>query len=302
MVLATPSGLKATTSPFSLYAEAEYDRWRADKLRHYPSSIEALIVEIRDPLKLQPAEHDAIVSRIRRANMAIYAAPATLGADKAVPRELGRQFGLTHLDGNLLADDDAISSLTVAKGEPRRDFIPYTNSPIKWHTDGYYNAPEHTVQAMVLHCVRPALQGGANQLLDHEMAYLLIREHEPEYIRALMAPDVMTIPARTDDAGIARPAQAGPVFSVTQAGRLHMRYTARTKSIEWKGDALTKAAVAFLEALLASDLPYIFRGRLEAGQGLICNNVLHDRSGFKDDEARPRLLYRARYHDRIAGS
>jgi hypothetical protein len=36
--------------------------------------------------------------------------------------------------------------------------------------------------------------------------------------------------------------------------------------------------------------------------GLLCNNVLHDRSGFTDNPATPRLLYRARYHDRIAGS
>jgi hypothetical protein len=34
--------------------------------------------------------------------------------------------------------------------------------------------------------------------------------------------------------------------------------------------------------------------------GILCNNVLHDRTGFTDDPARPRLLYRARYHDRIA--
>jgi len=36
--------------------------------------------------------------------------------------------------------------------------------------------------------------------------------------------------------------------------------------------------------------------------GLLCNNVLHDRAGFSDDAGHPRLLYRARYYDRIAGS
>jgi hypothetical protein len=34
--------------------------------------------------------------------------------------------------------------------------------------------------------------------------------------------------------------------------------------------------------------------------GLVCNNVLHDRSGFTETPERRRLLYRARYHDRIA--
>jgi hypothetical protein len=35
--------------------------------------------------------------------------------------------------------------------------------------------------------------------------------------------------------------------------------------------------------------------------GLVCNNVLHDRAGFVDDPAQPRLLYRARDLDRIVG-
>lgn len=34
--------------------------------------------------------------------------------------------------------------------------------------------------------------------------------------------------------------------------------------------------------------------------GLVCNNVLHDRAGFDDDPQAPRLLYRARYLDRLA--
>jgi len=33
--------------------------------------------------------------------------------------------------------------------------------------------------------------------------------------------------------------------------------------------------------------------------GILCNNVLHDRSGFTDDPVRPRLILRARYHERI---
>jgi hypothetical protein len=56
-----------------------------------------------------------------------------------------------------------------------------------------------------------------------------------------MAPDAMTIPARTDEDGVARPAQSGPVFSVDVQGALHMRYTARTRSIAWKDDDATRA-------------------------------------------------------------
>ena len=110
----------------------------------------------------------------------------------------------------------------------------------------------------------------------------------------------MTIPERTDEDGVARAEQTGPVFSVDAAsGALHMRYTARTRSIVWKDDAPTRAAVAFLEQMLASDDSPVFRLTLQPGMGLVCNNVLHDRSGFVDDPAQPRLLYRARYLDRV---
>ena len=110
----------------------------------------------------------------------------------------------------------------------------------------------------------------------------------------------MTIPARLDEDGVARPAQSGPVFSVDpHSGMLHMRYTARTRSVQWKDDPATGAATALLAALLDGQSPHLFRLRLEAGMGIVCNNVLHDRSAFVDAVPRPRLLYRARYLDRI---
>jgi hypothetical protein len=232
--------------------------------------------------------------------MAIYAGAAH-EEDAAIPRELGRQFGLTRLDANWLAGEDGISEIKVSEGEARQLYIPYTDRPIKWHTDGYYNPPERLIHAMVLHCVRPAMHGGENRLLDHELAYLLLRDENPEHIRALMQPDAMLIPERTDEQGVARAAQAGPVFSLDGNGNLHMRYTARTRSIAWKQDAAVLAAVAALERLLAEDASqYILQALLEPGMGLLCNNVLHDRATFRDDPAHPRLLYRARYLDRIA--
>ncbi len=136
--------------------------------------------------------------------------------------------------------------------------------------------------------------------MDHEMAWLLLREANPEHVRALTQPDAMVIPERADETDGVRPTQDGPVFSLDEGGNLHMRYTARTRSIGWKQDAATRAAVTALEHLLASDLPHIIHARLEPGMGLLCNNVLHDRSAFSDEPSSPRLLYRARYLDRIA--
>ena len=81
-----------------------------------------------------------------------------------------------------------------------------------------------------------------------------------------------------------------------------MRYTARTRSIEWKQDDMTRTAVAALERLLATATDHIYQVRLEPGMGLLCNNVLHTRTAFQNDDSARRLLYRVRYRERIAGS
>jgi len=297
-VIAPPAARQA--SPFDLDDDATYQRWRAWKLARRPGRAEDLLVDVADPRALTAAERAALLDRIQRANMALYRSPVT-AEDKDLPRMLGTQLGLTRLDANWLADEDGISSIAVSdRSDGRGGFIPYTDRAIRWHTDGYYHPQGRRIRGMILHCVRPAARGGDNGLLDHELAYIALRDASPDHVRALMQPDAMTIPARTDDDGVARAAQAGPVFAVCDDGSLHMRYTARTRSIEWKADAATRAAVATLEALLASDTPGILRTRLEPGMGLVGHNVLHERSAFEDDPARPRLLYRARYLDRVA--
>jgi hypothetical protein len=147
--------------------------------------------------------------------------------------------------------------------------------------------------------VARAETGGENDLLDHEIAYIRLRDLNPRHIGALMAGDAMTIPARIEDGRVERPAQAGPVFSVDSGGFLHMRYTARSVSIEWKSDAATQAALAALEDILGTASPWIFRGRLEPGMGLVGNNVLHTRTPFTDSPRHQRLIYRARYYQRV---
>ena len=288
--------------PFDLDNPAAYQQWRDTKRACHPRRAEDLIVDVADPRALSQAERDRLLALCANANMAIYRSPVVT-EDKAIPRLLAARLGLRRLDGNWLADDDGISPIAVAAGSGDRPaFIPYTNRPIKWHTDGYYHPPSRQIQAMVLHCVRRAQTGGESAVMDHEMAYIALREANPDWVRALMQPDAMTIPERTDEDGIARAEQTGPVFSVDAAsGALHMRYTARTRSILWKDDAPTRAAVAFLEQLLAGEDSSVFRLTLQPGMGLVCNNVLHDRAGFVDDPAQPRLLYRARYLDRISG-
>lgn len=286
---------------FDLDNATAYAAWRGSKLATHPRSLGDLVVEIADPRRLTSAERAALLARCAVANMALYASRTGSDPDKDIPRQLGRQLGLVNLDANRLADDDGISPLAVAPAGTRTEFIPYTDRGIKWHTDGYYNTLDRQVRGLLLHCVQSAATGGENQLMDHEIAYILLRDENPEFVAALSAPDAMRIPCREDANGTARAEETGPVFHVDpEDGQLHMRYTARTTSIEWKNDALTQAAVRRLAEMLDAPLPWILRARLEPGSGLICNNVLHTRNGFRDDPSRPRLLFRARYLDRVA--
>lgn len=286
--------------PFDLADQRAYAEWRERKLDTAPRRLEDILVEIEDPRVLKADERRRLIDLNQRCNMAIYLSRTGTDPDKEIPRRLGAQLGMQTLDGHWLTDSDGISPISVIGAEQRgerKDFIPYTDRPIKWHTDGYYNSPERTVRGLLLHCVQSAATGGTNQLLDHEIAYILLRDEDPAYIQALSAPDAMTIPARIDEQGVARPAQPGPVFSVNADGTLHMRYTARTVSILWKETAI-KARQA-LERILATPTPWTLHGRLEPGMGLVSNNVLHDRSGFTETPERRRLLYRARYYERV---
>ncbi len=287
----------ASGNPFSLSDSGAYAVWRQKKLAHHPRGAPDLMVEIGDPHALTRAEREALLHRCRSANLALYHCAAPM--DKSAVRRLGAQLGLTRLDNNLCADHDGISSLEVRSEDLHAGYIPYTDRALNWHTDGYYNPGSQQIRAFVLHCVRNASQGGINQLLDPEMAYILMRDENPDYVHALMHPQAMTVPAH-HGGGSTRGAQSGPVFSVDPVtGSLHMRYTARTRSITWRDDPITRDAVGVLVEILSRQTPYVLQHRLRPGQGLVCNNVLHNRSAFSNGAAGGRLLYRARYYDRI---
>lgn len=288
-------------SPFDLADSTAYRVWRDAKLAAYPKNIDELIVPLADPRTLTASETHALAAACARANMAFYSAPHLPAADKSLPKLLAQQLGLNRLEGNYLADEDGLSSITPNDDETsaRGEYIPYTHKPINWHTDGYYNALDRRILGMTLHCAQDAEEGGENALLDHEIAYIQLRDTNPDYIAALMQPDAMTIPARMDEDNVARAEQSGPVFAIDPAqGFLYMRYTARTRSIVWKADSTTQAAVTTLADILA-DSEYTLTARMTPGMGLICNNLLHTRNGFSDSPGHRRLLYRGRYYDRL---
>lgn len=79
-----------------------------------------------------------------------------------------------------------------------------------------------------------------------------------------------------------------------------MRFSARKRNIRWRDDQVTREARQCLEEILADENGPVLRYRLQPGEGLISNNVLHNRTAFSDGKDQKRLLYRARFFDRVA--
>lgn len=296
-----PGSAVVDRSPFDLEQRECYARWRDWKLAHAHTADR--VVDIRDPHTLTSAEHGELLRQLRHTNSALYACGRAVD-DKRAVHALAAQLGLERLDGNLCADEDTLTSLQVMpEGSRHEGYIPYTNRPLNWHTDGYYNTETNRIRAMLLHCARPAAEGGESALLDHEIAYILLRERNPDYVAALMQGDAMTIPANVENGVLIRPAQTGPVFLIEpDTGNLYMRYTARRRNVEWKQDALVLEAAACLLQVFETESRYVVRHRLETGQGIVSNNALHNRAGFRNAADPGRLIYRGRYHDRVRGT
>ncbi len=297
--------IECTASPFNLDDQQGYLAWRQQKLENYPVDSSKLVVEIADLENLSDQEFDSMRSNLAKTNMVIYSSNAvstdSITTKKAL-KALSSRFGLNADEAHRSAGEESIVALEVTNQGGKRGYIPYSDKPLNWHTDGYYNAKGDEIGAFLLHCARDAMAGGQNQLLDPEIVYIRMRDENPAYIEALSHPGAMTIPFNTEQDGSIRPDSVGPVFKVSNDGNtLSMRYTARTRSISWRDDPLTIEAVEFLRNLLNGNEPLVQTIKMRPGQGMINNNVLHNRTGFENSntENDGRLLYRIRFHERV---
>lgn len=278
-----------------------YQNWRKTRLESCPQNAQELLVEIGGLVNLSAAEKAAIMTICRRSNMAIYKCRDDF-VDRAAVCAFASNFGLTRLDHHLCANADGVSELSVASEGTRTGYVPYSSRSLSWHTDGYYNEKARQINSVVLHCAQNASTGGENALFDPEIAYIRLRDEDPRFITAFEHPECMTIPANTGIEGDIRAAVSGPIFSYDVGGKIHMRYSARKRNIQWRDDDVTRAARDFLSDILADENGPIFHYRLQPGEGLIANNVLHNRTAFEDGPGHKRLLYRARFFDRIESS
>jgi hypothetical protein len=282
-----------------LRGRADYAAWRERRLGAYPAPMEALRVELGSLAAPSTSERTAIAQRIAAYNLALIAVPPQQITPEAI-LAFGRALGLGTADSNLFADHRAVSTIAAGGADDRADYIPYTTKPLSWHTDGYYNPPHAQVRAWTLFCLRQAAAGGANGLLDPEVAYIHLRDQSPDLVRALAHPRTLTIPANLRGSEVLRAESTGPVFSFDQ-GVLHMRYSARGRNVVWRATPETQAARQALDRLFSSPCSYIFTHTLRPGEGFVTNNVLHNRTGFADlcGAQEGRLLYRVRYLERV---
>ncbi len=295
------AGLLPKPNHWQINESEMYNHWRAEKILAAPRQNTLNFVEIADLANPTADERQLILTQCNINGFVFYETrqPDTEQDIAAALRQftdhLGLQVGETHRS----AGNHGVVALRVSNSENQRGYLPYSRKGMNWHTDGYYNAPKDRIRSFILHCARPAGIGGQNQIIDPEIAYMRLRDLNPDFITALMAPDAMTIPANTESDGSVRPASIGPVFMV-ENGALTMRYTARTRSIEWSSTAVPAAKA--LQNILETEVEFLIQTTLKAGQGVLSNNALHNRTGFDPgSDPSQRLMYRIRFQNRIPG-
>lgn len=279
---------------FDLATDADYKPWRDEKLAAYPKSIGDLVVELKDMTAISDAEKSKIMERVELANMCVYTAGAAeLTMDSLLA--LGRQLGVSDTDKfRRHAQSDELTSSGILN-----QAIPFTTRHVRWHTDATYYGSDKTIQALFLLCKRPAIEGGSNKVLDHEIMYILLREKNPEALAVLMNKDCFNY--RNPKTGEIDASLGGKVFWTNADGHLCHRFSFRQIDMAWSEGADVAAAREALESFLLNEPEYVIEGRLESGLGLISNNVLHTREKLLDseDEAKKRLLFRTRFYDRV---
>jgi hypothetical protein len=279
---------------FDLDSNEDYLRWRDEKLAAYPDSVGELVVELDNMSAISPAEKHKILTLMERANMCVYTAgSAELEMDALLA--LGTQLGVTRTDKTSRhAQSDELTDSGILKRA-----IPFSTRHVNWHTDATYYGSNHTIQGLFLLCKRPALEGGSNKVLDHEMLYIRLRDRSPDALDVLMGRDCLNY--RNPATGAVDPLRGGKVFWKNTDGHLCHRFSFRKTDLAWSGDSDVSAARGVLESLIADEASHVIEGRLETGMGLISNNVLHTRERLvdSDDAEQKRLLFRTRFYDRV---
>tara|TARA_B100000900_G_scaffold394893_1_gene392754 strand:- start:21 stop:851 length:831 start_codon:yes stop_codon:yes gene_type:complete len=268
----------------------EFKLWAAEKEANIPSNIDDLKVDIKDINHIESNEISKIKALVQRYNCCIYRSIAELKS-KAHLIKFAQSMGMMTYDMNNI-DHEAVCTITRNKFNDRKGYIPYTDKALNWHTDGYYD--QKPIYSWLLHCAVPALQGGENRLLDHE---LVIRQYVLKYddIDLLEQDNAFTIPGNED---ADRLDTAGYVCSINNKyKKWHMKFSMRKDNIELNNSI--KVAMIKMKNIIIDDCKkYYLTYKLSKNEGIISNNILHGRNSYEDGEDM-RKIFRIRSYERI---
>ena len=268
---------------------AEFLRWAEEKEKNIPQNSDGILVNIHDINNVKTSEIAKIKETIYKYNSCIYSSKIALKSNTNLLKFV-ELVGMRTYDCNNI-DSNEISTITPLQNS-KINYIPYTDKPLNWHTDGYYD--KKSIFSWLLHCVNPATQRGENYLLDHE---LVLREYllRNDDINNLMAEDALTIP---ESKYTSRSEISTYIFSFkNKYKRLHMRFSMRKDNIGTSAKA-NSAVIKLREIIEGNCAKYSLTYKLQKNEGIITNNILHGRKAFKDDKVKRKLL-RIRSYERL---
>lgn len=268
----------------------DFIEWAANKELNIPLNINDLKVNLRDINHVSKNEISQIKEKLTKFNCCIYISDSNLKEDANIMK-FAMSLGMRTFDSHNI-DESNISTISADKTENNIRYIPYTNKALNWHTDGYYDSKP--IFSWLLHCVEPALLGGENFLLDHELA---IREYilKHDDISCLMNNNAFSIPK---DKVAEREVTTNYVCDMNnEYKKLHMNFSMRKENI--KIDKDSESAVSKLIKIIKEDCKkYHLTYKLSKSEGIVSNNILHGRNAFKDGRVMRKIL-RIRSHERL---
>ena len=272
----------------------DYKRWADKKLAGFTNKIDNLLVEINNPLNISSAEKNQIIQIINANNMVFFSVNKQAPNMKEQIKSYASMLGMGDYELDSKSDIDGLTEIKIyEKSNQESGYIPYSDKPLNWHTDGYYNDRENSILSWLLYCVSPSENGGVNRYMDHEIAYILYNENY-QNIGKLMISDSYIIPENKSNG---RVEIRNPVFSFEKQ-KLNMKFTMRGKNIIWNNKI--KDDVNDLKKIIENSHDYHITHKLQSGQGIIANNVIHMRTAFTNSENNNRLLYRLRSKKRVS--
>jgi len=268
----------------------DFIEWAAKKDLDIPSNINDLKVSISDINYVSKAEISQIKQKLTKFNCCIYASGTDLDDNSKIMR-FAQSLGMRTFDSHNI-DDSAISTISANKDENNMRYIPYTNKGLNWHTDGYYDSKP--IFSWLLHCIEPALSGGENFLLDHELA---IREYILKYDDIIYLTNNETFSIPTDEVA-KREITSNYVCDMNnEYKKLHMNFSMRKENIIVNKDS--ESAMSKLIKIIKEDCKkYHLTYKLSKSEGIVSNNILHGRNAFKDGRVMRKIL-RIRSHERL---